>query len=62
MQYYLFIGSEPRFYSQWQGETFYAQPGEIREFTDPPTDGLWVPEGSVIQAKKSKSAPTSEGE
>lgn len=43
MQPYLFIGSEPRFYIRHEGVTFTAQSGEVRSFTDPPTDGLWVP-------------------
>lgn len=59
VQVYVFLGSEPRFYSRWEDQTFTANPGDERAFVDPPTDGLWalVPadEPKAIKPAPSKS-------
>jgi hypothetical protein len=40
---YEFIGSEPRYYSQYMGESFWAEYGDVKAFDVPPGDGQWIP-------------------
>jgi hypothetical protein len=37
MKQYIFIGAQPRIYNG-----FTANPGDERQFDNPPTDGQWV--------------------
>lgn len=42
MQSYMFVGPQRRFYPHWEEQSFYAEPGEIRAFENPPPDGNWI--------------------
>lgn len=43
MQPYVFIGTEPRFYPNYEGHNVSVNPGDQAEFDVPPGDGNWVP-------------------
>lgn len=55
MSQYIYTSDEPRVYP-WHGGP--AAKGDVRDFSEPPTDGRWAPADPGQAASPTQAAPT----